>query len=162
MHETVLPAELGVSPFADVGRDGGIGGSGGACREFELVHKSGHRIAAEARLFATGSGPDWTVGGFIVDARTRGPGVGRAGLPCGAACTSRTTRSPTGLPNRARLRGKADRCGRYGAGTPGGVAAVLLDIDRFKAINDTMGHDTGDLLLALVAQRLARVAGDAD
>ncbi len=163
VHETVLPAELGVSPFADVGRDGGIGGSGGARREFELVHKSGHRIAAEARLFATGSGPDWTVGGFIVDRGAPGAreSAGQASLVAQPARPE--LHDPlTGLPNRARFGARLTGAVATARGTPGGVAVVLLDIDRFKAINDTMGHDTGDLLLALVAQRLARVAGDAD
>ncbi|MHB8743309.1 MAG: PAS domain S-box protein [Sulfuricaulis sp.] len=62
--------------------------------------------------------------------------------------------SLTGLPNRAllvdRLRQAmidADRHERL-------VALLLLDLDRFKNINDTLGHKTGDLLLQQVAQRL--------
>ena len=40
---------------------------------------------------------------------------------------------------------------------PGSVAVALLDLDRFKAVNNAMGHDAGDLVLASVAARL--VAG---
>ena len=59
----------------------------------------------------------------------------------------------TGLPNRravtAHLRAALRR------GTPTGV--VLLDLDRFVVINETLGHAVGDLLLASVSQRLSRI-----
>jgi len=60
----------------------------------------------------------------------------------------------TGLPNRLhameRLQGAADQ-----AETDASVFAVLfLDFDRFKVINDSLGHDTGDALLVMIAARL--------
>ncbi len=76
----------------------------------------------------------------------------------------------TGLPNRTLLLDRlrqamtaSERGGTYGA-------LLLIDLDRFKTLNDTLGHDMGDLLLKQVAQRMnaclragdtaARIGGD--
>jgi diguanylate cyclase (GGDEF)-like protein len=65
----------------------------------------------------------------------------------------------TGLPNRgyflARLRAALE--GR--TGTRGQVAVLCLDLDRFKKVNDTLGHAVGDELLSVVAIRLSSTVG---
>ena len=62
----------------------------------------------------------------------------------------------TGLPNRALFIDRLDHALGRRRTKPGTVAVLFLDLDDFKAVNDTLGHVEGDLLIALVAGRLAR------
>jgi diguanylate cyclase (GGDEF)-like protein/PAS domain S-box-containing protein len=67
----------------------------------------------------------------------------------------------TGLPNRALLHERLQRM--LEACTPGrSVAVMFLDLDRFKDVNDSFGHEHGDVLLCEVAARLRRVLRPAD
>ena len=60
----------------------------------------------------------------------------------------------TGLPNRSRLLEGLDQAVRD-AGEPAlGVAALFVDLDDFKALNDRRGHATGDAVLRQIAERL--------
>ena len=68
----------------------------------------------------------------------------------------------TGLPNRTLLLDRlkqtiaaSARSGTYGA-------LLFIDLDNFKTLNDTLGHDTGDLLLKQVAKRLSMGVRDGD
>lgn len=67
----------------------------------------------------------------------------------------------TGLGNRAlfnqRLRDLLDKSVPTGA-----LALLVIDLDRFKAINDTMGHGAGDAVLIEIASRLAGLTGPTD
>jgi diguanylate cyclase (GGDEF)-like protein len=65
----------------------------------------------------------------------------------------------TGLANRERMRSTLEGflLARHSGFHP--TALILLDLDRFKAVNDTLGHQTGDELLKQVAQRIQRVVG---
>ena len=63
----------------------------------------------------------------------------------------------TALPNRTHFRRSCERM--LSDLGPGSNAALLfIDLDRFKAVNDTMGHAMGDMLLGMVANRLRAVA----
>ncbi|OFZ65961.1 MAG: hypothetical protein A2V79_03390 [Betaproteobacteria bacterium RBG_16_56_24] len=76
----------------------------------------------------------------------------------------------TGLPNRTRFRELVQEAVQAGKREQRTVALLLMDLDRFKEVNDTLGHDRGDSLLQQVGLRLrntlfapdvvARLGGD--
>jgi diguanylate cyclase (GGDEF)-like protein/PAS domain S-box-containing protein len=68
----------------------------------------------------------------------------------------------TGLANRALFQAELE-CALESASRTGGIVGVLmLDLDRFKQVNDTYGHDVGDELLRMVADRLQRATRGSD
>ncbi len=68
----------------------------------------------------------------------------------------------TGLPNRARFMERLHEALINADRDNTRVAVLLLDLDRFKAVNDQLGHHAGDQLLRLVAQRLLRCVRETD
>ncbi len=68
----------------------------------------------------------------------------------------------TSLPNRALLNDRLGQGLRALQRVSGTLGLLLLDLDRFKEINDTLGHQVGDQVLAEVAQRLLTLVRDSD
>jgi len=68
--------------------------------------------------------------------------------------------SLTGLPNRAMMRQTLEEALRNAAHRQKGCALFLIDLDRFKNVNDTLGHPIGDALLRQVGERLQSVMGN--
>ncbi|MEQ1687315.1 MAG: EAL domain-containing protein [Sphingopyxis sp.] len=65
----------------------------------------------------------------------------------------------TGLANRAEIGSILRQALKGQGGTTRAAALFLIDLDRFKNVNDTLGHPAGDALLKQVAQRLTNVIG---
>lgn len=68
----------------------------------------------------------------------------------------------TGLPNRFSLHERIEQGMAFARRFDQSLAIMLIDLDRFKAINDTLGHNVGDQLLIQVAKRLERTVRNSD
>lgn len=106
------------------------------------------------------------LGGLLVGLATTGGLLWHQHKALAAARRAAYHDDLTGLPNRRALTAHLDAALRHDRR----IAVALLDVDRLKAVNDTHGHATGDLLLRTVASRLhdlpapvrmaARLSGD--
>lgn len=68
----------------------------------------------------------------------------------------------TSLPNRILLTDRLEQFIKHSKRSNKKIAVMFVDIDRFKSINDSLGHDIGDLLLKEIAKRLKKSVRDSD
>ena len=68
----------------------------------------------------------------------------------------------TGLPNRAQLANRISKAIELAGRNQWGMTVALLDLDNFKLVNDSLGHNAGDELLRVSAERIARCLGADD
>jgi len=115
---------------------------------------AGKECAIEHRVLHKDGSYRWMLSRGVVERNGQGTAVRMAGSQ--TDITSSKAFDPlTGLPNRTLFHDKLVACLERAAQEPGYPFAVLfLDLDRFKVINDSLGHMAGDELLIHVAQRL--------
>ncbi|MGL4592173.1 MAG: putative bifunctional diguanylate cyclase/phosphodiesterase [Aestuariivirga sp.] len=180
--------ELHVSPEIEraLGQPPGILAEAGAEAFLEIMHPADRTayLTAIEEAEASGRGAiekefrllhgDGEYRWFMLRARAM-PGHGRRAARCIGTLTDVTIakRSEerlltdavydrvTGLPNRALFLDRLTRA-LPGADADHGVYVLLVDIDRFKVVNDALGHETGDGLLTVVGRRLLSEAGPLD
>jgi diguanylate cyclase (GGDEF)-like protein len=68
----------------------------------------------------------------------------------------------TGLPNRTLFQRRVDEAAAGAGGDAGSAAVAVIDLDRFKEVNDTLGHGNGDALLREIGLRLGEAVREGD
>ena len=142
----------------------GEGGWSGWRREMMFVHRDGQNVVVSGSPWVIGSGASLRVGNFLHD-------VAEERATRQALAHSYVYDSLTGLPNRTLFTRKLSAAlAARKQSKAGKVAVMMLDLDRFKAVNESLGHGAGDEVLVATAKRLgeevdrgdvvARLGGD--
>lgn len=127
-------------------------------QSFALRDRAGRWVIVQGRLFVTGQGDSGSVGGFVHPTQST---VRPAAVDAAPLASAYQVDPLTGLDDRSQFEMRLAAAVSEHSGRPGSIGVVLLDLDRFKGINSSLGHDRGDLALVTVARRLQNVAGDA-
>jgi diguanylate cyclase (GGDEF)-like protein len=98
----------------------------------------------------------------VLAAVARGVLAFRENLELAESRRQAVTDDLTGLANRRHFNERLSQAIAESQRDGTELAVLLMDLDRFKEINDTLGHQSGDVLLRAVAERLSRAAGDRD
>ena len=154
-HESVHPEDLG-RLMRDV-RPTVVAKLGASARvELRYRHADGSWRWLEATITNQLANP--AVSGYVLNARDVTDRV----LAMERAAHQAAHDVLTGLPNRALLEDRMNQAMASAQRRGHQLAALFVDLDHFKAVNDTLGHGAGDELLTQAAARLQRVTRAAD
>ncbi len=124
-------------------------------QELYLVHRDGHEVHVLGTVYAVQIGGEVRIGGFLHD-------LSSEDAADEALAHAQLYDALTGLPNRTLFTFRLTRALASGNGSPGEIAVLVVDLDRFKGINDALGYEVGDEVLVTVAQRILESDGSAD
>lgn len=131
--------------------------------QLPVMHRDGREFPVEIKLWSFKENHEWSFFAFAHDITAR--------IEVEEDLEHRALHdSLTGLPNRTLVLDRLRQCLSRRDASNTGLAVLFIDLDHFKRINDSFGHDAGDQVLITVAQRLqstmrpsdtvARLAGD--
>jgi diguanylate cyclase (GGDEF)-like protein/PAS domain S-box-containing protein len=165
LAELIIPEELRAAHWRGLRRflDTGEGTILGRRLELRALNRDGGQFPVELTVWATRIGHTHAFSAFIHDISER--------KHLEDELTRQALHDPlTGLPNRTLLLDRLAHALARSERSRTPVTVLFLDLDRFKTVNDSLGHTAGDRLLASVAERLrayvrpsdtvARLGGD--
>ena len=166
-HLSDQPGNIIGAPFADLFVKGDEGSGAGRNLSFMLTKQSKFEklivraaVAHGTQLWSVSGAPQFDAQGQFTGFRGSGVDITEQRKSSEHASRLAMYDSLTGLPNRLRMAEvlETDLTGLEIHKRP--CAVLMLDLDRFKQVNDTLGHPAGDALLKQVADRLFRIVGD--
>lgn len=123
--------------------------------ELPALHRDGREFPIEITLWSLEEDYGWSFFAFAHDISSR--------KAVEQELKHRALHDPlTGLPNRILMLDRLQQCLSRRDETNSGLAVLFIDLDHFKRINDSFGHEAGDQVLITVAQRLQRAMRPAD
>jgi diguanylate cyclase (GGDEF)-like protein/PAS domain S-box-containing protein len=156
MLDCLLPKDLTAQHLAWIAeycRRGGTSSVLGRVREMELRHVSGQTIPVELKAVDLGDrGAIRYFGAFIADLRARKAMEAERQRLIDRLEKQAMTDSLTELPNRRAFDSEISRTMAQIRRSAQPASVALLDIDRFKSVNDRFGHAAGDEVLRMIAR----------
>ena len=154
LHEDVHPDD--VDGVVELGATLSEMPGGSVTAQFRFAHADGSWRWVEATM--TNRLDDPAVAGFVINTRDVTDRV----LALEVASHQAAHDALTGLPNRALLEDRMTQAATVASRHGEQLAALYVDVDHFKDVNDTFGHRAGDIVLTEVAERLRAAARDDD
>ena len=157
IHEFMVPARFqqnasqGLKTFLLTGQGAALGKT----TELAALRKDGAEIAVQLSLSGARIGGEWQAIGILRD-------ITKSKQAAAHALRMAHFDELTGLPNRSVFVDALQHAIARAKRGEVGFAVLYLDLDRFKDVNDTLGHPVGDTLLQEVAERLQLNTREAD
>lgn len=157
LKDTIIPPQyrdahaLGLRNFLANGK----GNMLGSRVELLGLHRDGHEFPVELSITAIRAGAKYEFNGFIRDITKKKESEEMIWEQANFDAL-------TGLPNRHMFHDRLEQEIKKADRADAKVALLFIDLDKFKEVNDTMGHSKGDILLMEAAQRISSCVRETD
>jgi diguanylate cyclase (GGDEF)-like protein/PAS domain S-box-containing protein len=157
------PEELILFNFAELVHEGDL--LYARIRMRELLARDGNEVRGEVRMRHRDGSWRWIEGTYknlLFNGSVRGIVINYRDVTARKVAEQQLEQlayrdSLTGLPNRFLFHDRVQHALQYAKRRAKGIAVMYIDLDRFKVVNDTLGHVTGDKLLQVIGERLQAV-----